>query len=124
MKLLLDTHVFLWWRTDNARLKRDARKAISTAEVVWISAASGWEAAIKQALGKLRIEESFASMVRDSQFDELSITLEHAERAGSLPPHHADPFDRMLIAQALTERATLVTHDRRFAAYGVPIVWV
>jgi PIN domain nuclease of toxin-antitoxin system len=124
VKLLLDTHVFLWWRTDNARLKRDARKVISTAEVVWISAASGWEAAIKQALGKLRIEESFASMVCDSQFDELPITLEHAERAGSLAPHHSDPFDRMLIAQALTQRATLVTHDRRFAAYGVPIVWV
>jgi PIN domain nuclease of toxin-antitoxin system len=124
VKLLLDTHVFLWWRTDNDRLKRDARKAISIADVVWISAASGWEAAIKQALGKLRIEESFASMVRDSQFDELPITLEHAERAGSLARHHSDPFDRMLIAQALLERATLVTHDRRFAAYGVPIVWV
>jgi PIN domain nuclease of toxin-antitoxin system len=124
VRLLLDTHVFLWWRTDNARLRREARKAISTAEIVWISAASGWEAAIKQALGKLRMEESFASMVRDSEFDELPITLEHAERAGSLPLHHADPFDRMLIAQALTERATVVTHDRRFAAYDVPIVWI
>ena len=124
MRLLLDTHVFLWWRADGARLKRDVRKAIATADVVWISAACGWEVAIKQGLGKLRIKDSFASMVHDSEFDELPITLRHAERAGALPPHHADPFDRMLIAQALTEDATLVTHDRRFGSYDVPIVWV
>ena len=89
MKLLLDTHVFLWWRTDNARLKRDARKAISTAEVV---DQRGFRLGSRHQAGfGSCIEESFASMVRDSQFDELSITLEHAERAGSPPPHHADP---------------------------------
>jgi PIN domain nuclease of toxin-antitoxin system len=75
-------------------------------------------------LGKLQIAESFASMVEDSEFDELPITLRHAERAGSLPPHHTDPFDRMLIAQAVIEGATLVTHDRPLASYDVPILWV
>jgi PIN domain nuclease of toxin-antitoxin system len=111
-------------RTDSARLKRDVRKAISAADVVSVSAASGWEVAIKQGLGKLRIGESFASMVDDSEFVELPITLRHAERAGVLPPHHADPFDRMLISQALLEGSTLVTHDRQFAQYDVPILWV
>jgi len=123
VKLLLDTHVFLWWRADSARLKRDLRRAIATADLVWISAASAWEVAIKQRLGKLRIGESFASMVEDSEFDGLPITLGHAERAGLLPDHHADPFDRMLIAQALVEGATLVTHDRQFGRYDVPILW-
>ena len=124
MKLLLDTHVFLWWRADSARLKRDLREVIATADLVWISAASAWEVAIKQRLGKLRIEDSFASMVEDSKFEGLPITLGHAERAGLLPAHHSDPFDRMLIAQALVEGATLVTHDRQFARYDVPVLWV
>ncbi len=124
MRLLLDTHVFLWWRTDSARLKRDVRRAISSADVVAVSAASAWEVAIKQSLGKLRIEDSFASMVDQSEFEALPITFGHAEQAGVLPPHHSDPFDRMLIAQALLERATLVTHDRLFAHYDVPILWV
>jgi PIN domain nuclease of toxin-antitoxin system len=122
--LLLDTHVFLWWRTDSGRLKRNVRGAIAEAERVWISAASAWEATIKQRLGKLRLSDSFAWMVQDSHFDELPITVRHADRVADLPPHHADPFDRMLIAQALVERATVVTHDRQFADYDVPILWV
>jgi PIN domain nuclease of toxin-antitoxin system len=122
--LLLDTHVFLWWRADSPRLTRHVQKTIATAALVWISAASAWEVAIKQRLGKLRIRDAFASMVEDSDFDELPIRLHHAERVGVLPFHHADPFDRMLIAQAILEGATIVTHDRQFAAYDVPILWV
>jgi PIN domain nuclease of toxin-antitoxin system len=124
VRLLLDTHVFLWWRTDSPRLKRGVRKTISTADAVMVSAASAWEVAIKQSLGRLVLEDSFAAMVDDSEFDELPMTFRHAERAGLLPPHHADPFDRMLIAQTVIEAATLVTHDERFSDYDVPIIWV
>jgi PIN domain nuclease of toxin-antitoxin system len=124
LTLLLDTHVVLWWRVNSPRLKRAARLAIATADLVWVSAASGWEVAIKQAIGKIELEESFASMVLASEFLELPITLRHAEALNGLPPHHTDPFDRMLIAQARVERATIVTHDPSFRQYDVPIIWV
>lgn len=123
MRLLLDTHVVLWWRLNDKRLKRDARTAISASDIVWVSAASGWEVAIKQAIGKLRIEHAFEWMVSDSEFDELPVTLAHTNGIVDLPPHHMDPFDRMLIAQARGERATIVTHDRQFEPYDVPIIW-
>ena len=123
MKLLLDTHVVLWWRLDSPRLKRRAREAITTADLAWVSAVSGWEVAIKQGLGKLRLTDPFASMVKASEFGELPVTLRHAEQLATLAPHHADPFDRMLVAQAQIEGATLVTHDRRFLPYDIPIVW-
>ncbi len=123
MKLLLDTHAFLWWASDSRRLGREAREAIAAAEVVWVSAASGWEVVIKQGIGRLRLGDSFVSMVSGSDFDELPVTLRHTERIAGLPPHHTDPFDRMLVAQAQVEGATLVTHDRQLAAYGLSIVW-
>ena len=124
MKLLLDTHVVLWWRLDSRRLKRPARERIATADVVWVSAASGWEVAIKQGLGKLSLADSFLWMVEDSDFDELPVTLRHAERVAALPLHHTDPFDRMLVAQAAVEGATIVTHDPQFEHYDVPVVRV
>lgn len=124
MKLLLDTHVVLWWRLDSRRLSRSVRRHIATANIVWVSAASGWETAIKQGLGKLQLADSFQWMVEDSDFDELPVTLRHAEQVRALPAHHADPFDRMLIAQARVEGASLVTHDPHFARYDVPIVRV
>ena len=124
MKLLLDTHVVLWWRLDSPRLKRRTRDLVATADLVWVSAVSGWEVVIKQALGKIQLRDPFASLVAGSGFDELPVTLRHADGIASLPVHHADPFDRMLIAQAQAEGATLVTHDRLFEAYDVPIEWV
>jgi PIN domain nuclease of toxin-antitoxin system len=124
VKLLLDTHVVLWWRLDSACLKAQVRKRIASAEIVWVSAASGWEVAIKQSLGRLKLTESFSSMVADSQFDELPITLRHAEQITSLPAYHADPFDRMLVAQAQVEGATVVSHDRQFEGYDVTMLWV
>lgn len=124
MKLLLDTHVVLWWRLDSRRLRGAARERIATADVVWVSAASGWEVAIKQALGKLSLADSFEWMVEDSEFIELPVRLRHAEQVAKLPPHHADPFDRMLIAQALVEDATVVTHDPQFEQYDVSVVRV
>lgn len=123
MTLLLDTHVVLWWQRDDRRLGADARQAIATADVVWVSAVSGWEVAIKSALGRLRLAEPFRVLLAADDFTELPMTLAHADRLHQLPPHHADPFDRMLVAQALTEGATLVTHDRAFAAYGGALLW-
>ena len=123
MRLLLDTHVFLWWRADSRHLRSDARRAIADAQLVFVSAATAWEAAIKAALGRLRIPDTVEAGVLDSGFEQLPISFAHAEAAARLPPHHADPFDRMLVAQARTEGLTLVTHDRRLAPYGIEILW-
>jgi PIN domain nuclease of toxin-antitoxin system len=119
--LLLDTHVFLWWRVADRRVE-PARRSIVAARSVLISSASAWEAAVKQSLGKLRVDDSFDRMVAASGFSALAITFAHAERLTSLPPHHRDPFDRMLVAQALVEGATLVTHDPQFERYDVPLL--
>jgi PIN domain nuclease of toxin-antitoxin system len=123
LKLLLDTHVALWWQRDDRRLNQPARRAIATADVVWVSAVSAWEVSIKSALGRIRLDEPFSVLVHADDFTELPLSLDHGSRLASLAAHHADPFDRAIIAQALAERATIVTHDRAFAAYDVPIIW-
>lgn len=123
MKLLLDTHVVLWWQRDDRRLSPAARKAIAEADIVWVSAASGWEAAVKSAIGRLRLDEPFRVLVAADDFTELPMTLAHTECLQTLPAHHADPFDRILVAQALVERATLVTHDRALEPYGSEVLW-
>jgi PIN domain nuclease of toxin-antitoxin system len=122
-RLLLDTHVFLWWRSDSRKLKATARQAIARADLVFVSAASAWEAAIKIALGRLRIPDSIEAGVVASGFEKLPIGFPHAEAAARLPAHHADPFDRMLVAQAQIEGLTLVTHDRRLGRYEVELLW-
>ena len=124
MKLLLDTHVFLWWRLDSRRLSKVAREAIATAPAVYISAVSAWEVAIKSALGRLEMAGDFALHVEAAGFEPLPITFAHAAATGRLPALHADPFDRMLVAQATTEGLTLVTHDDRVAGYAVPMLRV
>ena len=123
MKLLLDTQVVLWWQRDDRRLNRAAREAIATADLVWVSAVSGWEAAVKASAGRLRLDEPFRLLIRADDFSELPLTLAHAETMAALPPHHTDPFDRALVAQATVERATLVSHDRALEPYGVPMIW-
>ena len=123
MKLLLDTHIILWWQTDDSRLGARARQAIATADLVWASAVSAWEVAIKISLGRLRLSDPFGLLVQTNEFTELPVMVRHTDTLATLPPHHPDPFDRLLIAQALTERATLVTHDRGFAPYGVETIW-
>lgn len=123
MKLLLDTHVLLWWQRDDRRLNKAARQAIATADIVWVSAVSGWEVAIKVALGRLRLDEPFHVLVAADDFSELPLTLAHAAALAGLAPHHADPFDRVLIAQARAEGATLVSHDRALAPYGAKMIW-
>lgn len=122
-RLLLDTHVFLWWQTADRRLQKRAREAISRAELVFVSAASAWEAGIKAALGRLTLPEPFERGVERAGFDKLPITFTHAAAAARLPPHHPDPFDRMLVAQARLEGLVLVTHDRRLAGYDLDVLW-
>jgi PIN domain nuclease of toxin-antitoxin system len=123
VKLILDTHAVLWWQRDDRRLGRAARAAIATADIVWVSAVSGWEVAIKLALGRLRLSEPFPALIAADDFTELPVRLAHAARLEQLPPHHTDPFDRMLVAQALVERATIVSHDRALEPYGTPVIW-
>jgi len=123
VKLLLDTHVVLWWLQNDKRLKRDARKAIATADVVWISAATAMEIAVKASRRGLRLPEPLPVTVVADDLTELPLSIRHSEELAVLPRHHGDPFDRVLIAQARIEGATIVTHDRAFEAYGVPVIW-
>ena len=123
MKLLLDTHVVLWWVQDDRRLGREARDAIARADFVWVSAASGWEVATKVSKRQLRVTEPLQVTVVADGFTELPFALRHAEELQRLPSHHRDPIDRILVAQARVEGATIVTHDRAFEAYGVPVIW-
>lgn len=121
MRLLLDTHVVLWWLAADPTLDSAARAAIAAPRAdVLVSAASAWEISIKRALGKLDAPDDLAEQMTAHRFEALSITLAHAMAAGALPPHHDDPFDRMLVAQAKAEALTVVTRDPRFAVYGVP----
>jgi PIN domain nuclease of toxin-antitoxin system len=116
---LLDTHILLWWLSGHARLKAQARRAIVDAELVYVSAVSAWELAIKASLGKLRAPDDLEVQLRASQFRQLPVSIAHAIAAGNLPRHHGDPFDRMLVAQAALESLTLVTGDERLGAYDV-----
>jgi len=105
MNLLLDTHILLWWRDDNASLPVNAREAIAdTDNVIILSAAVIWEIRIKQAIGKLNIAPNFYHVIKKQGFEMLAITSDHAHAVGDLPEHHRDPFDRILIAQAILER--------------------
>jgi PIN domain nuclease of toxin-antitoxin system len=124
MDLLLDTRAFLWWDSDLPGLGAAARSAISEpSNTVFVSAASIWEIAIKRRAGRLPFEGSPAANVARNGFLPLPITPQHAERAGGLPLLHADPFDRMLIAQAQIEGMTLVTVDEKIRLYPVAQLW-
>jgi PIN domain nuclease of toxin-antitoxin system len=126
MNLLLDTHTLIWWMADSARLGQLARQSIEAPESKrFISAVSAWEISIKTALGRLKLSEDPAASIAvlmTRGFQPLSIQLQHAWQVGKLPSHHADPFDRMLVAQAQCEGLTLVTADGWVAAYDVPTI--
>lgn len=123
VKLILDTHVLLWWLTNDRRLNREARRAIAAAETVWISVASALEVSIKIAKGRLSIPEPIRITLATDDFKELPLTLRHAEELERLPRHHGDPFDRILVAQARAEGAAIVSHDRDLEPYRVPMIW-
>lgn len=122
MKLLLDTHILLWWLADDRRLSADHRALIADASnLVLISAMTVAEIAIKASLGKLDAPDDLLPTLEVGGFDELTFESRHAEVLRTLPWHHRDPFDRMLIAQAIAERLTVLTADPHFAAYGVEL---
>lgn len=119
MRLLLDTHVFLWVVTDSRRLKAPARRTLESADAVFVSAASIWEIAIKARLGKIDADpDAVAACIADSGFQELPVRAAHAKGVATLPDHHADPFDRLLLAQALAEPLRLLTADPVLARYS------
>lgn len=121
MRLLLDTHAFLWWVSDFRQIAESARQAIANPDSeVFVSAVSGWEIAIKKAKGRLVAPDNLAAVVEEKRLAHLPLTFDHAERAATLPPHHSDPFDRMLIAQALAEGLIMVTRDLHIPLYDVP----
>jgi PIN domain nuclease of toxin-antitoxin system len=120
VRLLLDTHVLLWWLADDPSLGEEARAGISDpSSSVFISAATVWEVSIKQALGKLEAPSDLLRQIELNRFEPLSMTVSHAYLAGALPRHHDDPFDRMLVSQAMMEGLTLLTRDPRMSLYGV-----
>jgi len=127
-RLLLDTHTFLWWVSDAPELSVTARKAISDSDnECFLSIASCWEMAIKSSLGKLRltkpVERFVHDLITENGFRLLTIELRHAAKVEALPFHHRDPFDRLLLAQAITEKLTMVSADSIFSSYGVKLLW-
>ena len=127
-RLLLDTHAFLWWLAGDERLSADAREAIrEELDPIFVSAASIWEITTKHRLGKLpaasAIVGDLTEVIESQGFAGLPITVRHGEAAGALPGPHRDPFDRMLIAQALLDDLVLVSNEQAFGAYGVRLLW-
>jgi PIN domain nuclease of toxin-antitoxin system len=128
MNLLLDTHTFLWFIAGSENLSPKSRKLIENeANRVFLSAASLWEIAIKVSLGKLTLSEPFETLVpaqlEMNSIELLGISVSHTSRVASLPFHHRDPFDRLLVAQALTEEIPIVSADEKLDAYGVTRLW-
>ena len=119
MKILLDTHVILWWMVDSPSLSEQARASISDPEnTPFISAVSLWEIWLKESLGKLRLPRDFEMRLAAESFENLPLTAAHARQVGLLPWHHRDPFDRMLVAQAQSEKLALLTADDMLTDYG------
>ncbi len=127
MRVLLDTHAFLWWVSDSPQLTPRARTAIQGAEDVFLSVASCWEMAIKISLGKLQlaqpIERFVSEQLQANDFTLLSIGLDETGRTARLPFHHRDPFDRLLAAQAIEQKLVVVSADPLFRKYGVKRAW-
>lgn len=122
MRLLLDTHVVLWQLSGERSLPETARSAIADADDLLFSAVSFAEIGIKVAAGKLSVPENIRQHVADAGLRTLNLAAGHGLAVSGLPLHHRDPFDRLLIAQAITEGLTIVTADRHFAQYSVPLV--
>jgi len=128
MRVLLDTHVFLWWVADASELTRKARQTIANpSSECLLSLASCWEMAIKLSIGKLRLKSSIERFIPEqmaaNRIELLGIDFRHIVRVASLPPHHRDPFDRLLAAQAIDEKLPIVSADRVLSRYGVRRIW-
>ncbi len=128
MKALLDTHTFLWWITDNPKLSSRVRKIIGDGKnELFLSAASGWEIAIKAQLGRIKIPNKPEIFISEQMvinaIQGLPIQISHAVHVYNLPTHHRDPFDRMLVAQAQLEGLPILTNDPQISQYTVKVIW-
>ena len=123
MRLLLDTHLLVWWFVDRRISQRATELIRDPANQLYASAASVWEVAIKAALGKIEVKpDALLAGLRDGGFQELAVSARHAIQVGLLPMHHRDPFDRLLVSQSLCESMSLLTDDRVLAAYGPTVI--
>jgi len=120
-RFLADTHIILWSISDDKRLSDHYRAILASDAVVFASAASVWEIAIKRSIGKLNAPDDLPALLPRMRFQELSVTFQHAHAVSDLPPHHGDPFDRLLIAQARAENLAILTSDTHFARYDVAL---
>lgn len=123
-RYLLDSHILIWLDKGNDRLKPHVLERLRFAEQRYLSAATVWELSLKQAAGKLTVRKPISAMLEVFHLLELPVTICHGDQAALLPLHHSDPFDRMLVAQALVEGLILVTADEELAKYGVPVLLV
>jgi PIN domain nuclease of toxin-antitoxin system len=128
MRLLLDTHTFIWWHSDPARLSQKVLAlCLDRSNLILLSVVSAWEIQIKHQLGKLQMQTSLAEAIdsqqQTNQIEMLPITLEHVLMLDNLPGHHKDPFDRLLVAQAMVEKAILLSHDAQIASYPIKVEW-
>ena len=122
MRILVDSHVALWWLSGSESLGSRCRQLIESADEAYFSVVTPWELGIKRALGKLTMPDGLVAALQSGGFVPLAVSADHAEYAPTLPAHHRDPFDRMLVAQAQLEALTLVTADERLGVYDVELV--
>ena len=123
MIYLLDTHVLLWWFDNPEKLSSEARAVIRNGRsLVFVSSVSAWEIVIKKSLGKLAVSDRIFSLIKEERFTELPVTIAHTQTLEKLPLHHSDPFDRLLIAQAISEKATLISRDMIFKKYSPSLI--
>lgn len=123
MKLLLDTHILLWWLTQDQKLSQTAIDTIADSDnIIFISAATAWEIAVKKMIGKLEAPDDLPIALAANDFLELPITIEHSQKLYQLPLHHHDPFDRIMVAQAIAEDLTFMTRDTKISLYEIKII--
>jgi PIN domain nuclease of toxin-antitoxin system len=123
-RFLLDSHILIWLDTGDARITPAVLRTLRRGEQRYLSAATAWELSLKQAAGKLRLRAPIGTMLKAFGLLELPVTIRHGDQAATLPMLHRDPFDRLLLAQALVENLVLVTADRKLAQYGIPVLMV
>jgi PIN domain nuclease of toxin-antitoxin system len=123
MKLLLDTHVLIWWPSDARKLSQTEIDIITDSDnLIFVSAATAWEIAVKKMIGKLEAPDDLPAALAVNNFLELPITIEHSQKLYQLPLHHNDPFDRIMVAQAISEDLTFMTRDTKIALYDIKII--